>query len=164
MNKQRTHLYQKYFLIVTLITLVVIIITCSLACNDNVAVSPVNTPGLLPSFEPEPSSPGGAWSRSISMAYSYDEIEEIQNLVDQGQLLHRRDDPVATALEYVNGNGNYVVAGAVTDSELIWENLDKDAKVVIKTTQREYEITLAKLGHKGTVGVWFVIAVAWRYN
>ncbi|MDD5095404.1 MAG: hypothetical protein PHV74_13655 [Dehalococcoidia bacterium] len=101
----------------------------------------------------------GRSKQGIAVLYQSADIEAVQALINQGESLYRRDDPVATALAFLDDSRDILNFGEIdrANASMVWEG--EDTTVFVDTEQDDYFVHLQKLGGEGSDRIWCVIEV-----
>lgn len=123
------------------------VILCS-ACNNQVSgnLSPSPVGGE------QPGTTGTSYT-----SYGFDDIQDVQHQVDSQASSYRRDDAIATTLQFMHENGEFKATGTVLSATLVWADTDRAALVSVDTDSCWYRFMLQKLLRQDSTGVWFVV-------
>ena len=129
-----------------LIISLLVVILCS-ACSNQVSgnLSPSPVGGERP----------GTTGTSYT-SYGFDDIQDVQHQVDSQASSYRRDDAIATTLQFMH-EGEFKTTGTVLSSTLVWADPDREALVSVDTDRCWYRFMLQKLLRQDSSGAWFVV-------
>ncbi len=90
-------------------------------------------------------------------SYGFDDLQDVQHQVDDQESSYRRDDAIATTLQFMH-EGEFKPTGTVLSSTLLWTDPDRAALVFVDTDRYLYRFMLQKLLKQDSSGAWSVVA------
>jgi len=132
-------------------TLALLIVGLCSACSNQVSGDGVAN--LSP-------SPLGEWAGmggTSYTSYGFDDLQVVQHEVDSQASSYRRDDAIATMLQFMHESSEFKAAGTVLSLTLVWTDTDRAALVSVDTDRCWYRFMLQKLLRQDSSGAWFVV-------